>query len=107
MSGTNVPSVTDATFETEVLKSSKPTLVDFTATWCPPCKAVAPILDKLAAEVSGTAKIVAVDTDENRETAARYNIRYLPTLALFRDGKLVAQITGAAPEPKIRELLRS
>lgn len=90
--------VTDATFETEVLQAKEPVLVDFWAVWCGPCRAVAPIVDELAKEYNGKLKVVKVDVDANVETASRYNILSIPTLLIFKDGKPVEQLVGAAPK---------
>lgn len=90
--------VTDATFETEVLQAKEPVLVDFWAVWCGPCRAVAPIVDELAKEYNGKLKVVKVDVDANVETASRYNILSIPTLLIFKGGKPVEQLVGAAPK---------
>ena len=90
--------VTDATFEKEVLQAKEPVLVDFWAVWCGPCRAVAPIVDELAKEYNGKLKVVKVDVDANVETASRYNILSIPTLLIFKDGKPVEQVVGAAPK---------
>ena len=97
--------VTDAEFETEVLKSELPVLVDFWATWCGPCRLVAPLLDQLAEEYDGRVKFVKVNTDENITTAAAYGIRSIPTLLVFRDGQPVDQIIGFRPMSELRHLL--
>jgi thioredoxin len=97
--------VTDATFETEVLKASQPVLVDFWAVWCGPCRAVAPIVDELAKEYKGKLKVVKVDVDANVETASRYNILSIPTLLIFKDGKPVETVVGAAPKKMFVEKL--
>lgn len=88
-------SVSDATFETEVLKSAEPVLVDFFAEWCGPCKAMAPALDLVAKELAGKVKIVKLDVDQNPGTTTKYAIMAMPTLILFKDGKPAAQHTGA------------
>lgn len=92
--------VTDANFEQEVLKSSEPVLVDFHAQWCGPCKAMAPALDQVAAELKGKVKIVKVDVDENPNVTGTYGIRAMPTLLLFKGGKVAAQYTGAIVQKK-------
>lgn len=97
--------VTDADFETEVLKSEVPVLVDFWATWCGPCRLVAPIVDELAKDYDGRVKFVKVNTDENITTAATYGIRSIPTLLVFRDGKPVDQIIGFKPKSELGRLL--
>jgi thioredoxin 1 len=87
--------VTDATFEAEVLKASGPVLVDFFAEWCGPCKAMAPALDAVAAEMAGKIKVVKVDVDENPGITGTYRIQAMPTLMIFKDGKVAAQNVGA------------
>ena len=87
--------VTDENFETEVVKSAKPTLVDFWAEWCEPCKQMAPILEKVAREGYGEFGVVKIDIDENKYLSERYNIRSIPTLVLFVKGTEVARHTGA------------
>jgi thioredoxin 1 len=92
--------VTDASFEQEVLKSSEPVLVDFHATWCGPCKAMAPALDQVAKEMAGKVKVVKVDVDENPAITGQYGIRAMPTLLIFKGGKVAAQHTGAIVQKK-------
>jgi thioredoxin 1 len=89
------PQVTDKTFDAEVLKSSEPVLVDFFAEWCGPCKAMAPALDQVAAEMKGKLKVVKVDVDANPEITMKYRISAMPTLMVFKDGKIVNQQQGA------------
>lgn len=98
--------VTDGNFEAEVLKSDVPVLVDFWATWCGPCKAIAPILEELSGAYQGKAKIVKLNADENPRTASQYNVRSLPTLLVFKGGKVVDTQIGAVPKPKIEALLQ-
>ncbi|HEX7721027.1 MAG TPA: thioredoxin [Pyrinomonadaceae bacterium] len=95
--------VTDATFAHDVVaaSSSRPVLVDAWAEWCGPCRVVAPALDQLAAESDGKYKIAKLNVDENPRTAAQFNIRSIPTLLIFRNGKLVDQIVGAQPKQAI------
>ena len=92
--------VTDSSFEQEVLKASEPVLVDFHAVWCGPCKAMAPALDQLAQEMHGKIKVVKIDVDENPTVTGKYGIRAMPTLILFKDGKVAAQHTGAIVQKK-------
>lgn len=92
--------VSDATFEAEVLKSAEPVLVDFFAEWCGPCKAMAPALDQVAKELAGKVKVVKVDVDQNPGVTGTYGIRAMPTLILFKGGKVAAQHTGAIVQKK-------
>lgn len=87
--------VTDQTFETEVLKSDKPVLVDFFAEWCGPCKAMAPALDQVANEMAGSVKIVKLDVDANPNITSKYAIQAMPTLIMFKGGEIAARHTGA------------
>ena len=94
----NAIAVTDADFESEVVKIEGVTVVDFWATWCGPCRMIAPILDQLAAEYNGKVRVAKLDVDVNQATAMRYNVRSIPTLLFFKDGKLVDQVIGAVPK---------
>ncbi len=93
--------VTDASFEKDVLKSDKPVLLDFTATWCGPCRMIAPIIEELAGEYAGKAVIGKVDVDENPEISMNFGIRSVPTLMIFKGGQVVDQIIGAVGKDKI------
>ena len=91
----NATAVTDADFETVVEKAEGLTVVDFWATWCAPCRMIAPVLDQLAAQYDGKAKVMKLDVDSNVKTASRFNVRSIPTMLFFKDGKLVDQVIGA------------
>lgn len=105
MSGKSVHSVNDLNFDEEVLKSDVPVLVDFTASWCGPCRQIAPLVDQLADEYDGRMKVTKLDIDESPGTAQKYQIRGVPTLLVFRAGEVVATQVGAAPKPRIAELM--
>ncbi|CAM2774887.1 thioredoxin [Saccharomonospora xinjiangensis] len=95
---TNTVNVTDSTFADEVLMHDKPVLVDFWATWCGPCKMVAPVLEEIAAEHGDKLRIAKLDTDANPNTARDYQVMSIPTMILFKGGKPVKQIVGAKPK---------
>ena len=92
---------TDATFEADVLKSHEPVVVDFWAEWCGPCKMIGPALEEIGKDMHGKVKIVKLNIDENPEVAGKLGIRSIPTLMLFKDGKLAAQKVGAAPKSEM------
>ncbi len=98
--------VLDATFKEEVLDSATPGLVDFWATWCAPCRAIAPALEELATQYKGQVKVAKVDVDENNGIAQQFGIRSIPTLLLFKGGKVVEQIVGAVPKSKLEESIK-
>lgn len=100
-----LPAVDAQSFEVEVLRAALPIVVDFTAAWCPPCRAIAPALGELAVELAGSVRLVTLDIDANREIAARYGVRTLPTLIAFRDGRPIAQMVGAASRDGLRAFL--
>ncbi len=100
-----VKHVDDSNFDQEVLKSSQPVLVDFWAPWCGPCKAIAPVLDQVAQENSGKVTVCKVNVDDSTETAAKYGIRGIPTLILFKDGQVVNQLVGAVPKNQITDMV--
>jgi thioredoxin 1 len=87
--------VTDKSFDAEVLKSKEPVVVDFFAEWCAPCKAMAPALEQVAKEMTGKVKVVKIDVDQNPETTQKYRIQAMPTLMMFKDGKVAATQVGA------------
>lgn len=96
-----VEKVSDQSFEQDVLKSGEPVVVDFWAEWCGPCRMVAPILDEVSGEMGDKLKIVKLNVDENPETASKYGIMSIPTLLLFKDGKIASRQVGAAPKAKL------
>jgi len=98
--------VSDATFDQEVLRSEQPVLVDFWAVWCGPCKAIAPIVDSLAAQYAGKLKVAKVNVDQNSATPSRYGIRGIPALLLFKGGKVADQIVGFVPQEVIDEKVK-
>ena len=100
-------SVTDASFEEEVLKSEQPTLVDYWAEWCGPCKMVAPILEEIAEEYQGKLKICKLNIDENPSTPPRYGIRGIPTLMLFKNGNVEATKVGALSKSQLAAFIDS
>jgi thioredoxin 1 len=106
MAGLGVFEVSDSTFDQEVLKSEQPVLVDFWAVWCGPCKAIAPIVDGVAATFAGKLKVVKVNVDENGATPSRYGIRGIPALLFFKDGNVVDQMVGYAPQEQIEEKVK-
>jgi thioredoxin 1 len=95
--------VTDENFEGEIEKHSGLAVVDFWAAWCGPCRIIAPILDQLATEYSGRAKVAKLDVDANIRTATRFNVRSIPMVIFFKDGKVVDQVIGAVPRPVLEE----
>lgn len=97
--------VTDNAFEQTVLKSTLPVIVDFWAPWCSPCRAVAPVLDKLATEYAGKLLVAKVNTDEQQEWAGRYNVQGIPTMLFVANGKIVHRQVGALPEKMLREVV--
>ena len=105
MASNSIVEVTDANFDADVLKSDKPVLIDFWATWCGPCRAIAPIVDELATEYQGKAKIGKMDVDRNSATPMRYGVRGIPTLLVFKGGQVKEQIVGAVGKEVITKAL--
>jgi len=97
--------VSDASFESDVLKSEMPVLVDFWAEWCNPCKMIAPILEEIASDYDGKLKVAKIDIDANPETPAKYGVRGIPTLLLLRDGEVVATKVGALTKTQLMEFI--
>ncbi len=102
----NVMEFTDQTFEQEVLKADQPVLVDFWAVWCGPCRMIAPSVEALATQYAGKAKVGKVNVDENQSTPAKYNIRGIPTLLLFKNGQVQEQLVGAASRETIEKMIQ-
>ncbi|MGD0680682.1 MAG: thioredoxin [Terracidiphilus sp.] len=107
MAGLGVLEVSDATFDQEVLQSEQPVLVDFWAAWCGPCKAIAPIVDGMAATYAGKLKVAKVNVDENGATPSRYGVRGIPALLFFKNGKVADQIVGYVPQDVIDGKIKS
>lgn len=102
-----VTDVTDANFESEVLKSDTPVLVDFWAEWCAPCRAIAPIVKEIANEYGDKIKVVKINIDDSPQTPGSYGIRSIPTILAFKDGQVVSQLTGARPKGDFEELVNN
>jgi thioredoxin 1 len=103
----NIINTSDVSFEADVLKSGKPVLVDFWATWCGPCKKIAPILDEIAAEYSDRITVAKMDVDKDQKIASQFGVRGIPTLILFRNGQLAAQKVGALTKGQLKEFIDS
>ncbi|BAT71413.1 thioredoxin [Thermosulfidibacter takaii ABI70S6] len=100
-----VITLTEENFDKEVLQSDVPVLVDFWATWCAPCRMIAPVIDAIAEEYEGRLKVGKVNVDENSQLAIRYGIRAIPTLILFKEGKVVEQLVGVQPKDTIKSII--
>jgi len=97
--------VTDANFEGTILNADKPALVDFWAVWCGPCRAIAPLLDELAGEYAGKAKVVKINVDDHQAVAQRYRVSSIPNLIVFKNGQVAQQIVGAVPKSRLSQAL--
>ncbi len=106
MASQSVLEATDANFDQEVLKSEQPVLVDFWAAWCGPCKAIAPLVDELAASYEGKVRVFKMDVDKNSATPMRYNVRGIPTLLVFKGGQVKEQIVGYVAKEAIENALK-
>ena len=107
MSSELIKHVTDASFESDVLKSDKPVLVDYWAEWCGPCKMIAPILDELSTQYDGRLQIAKMNVDENQDVPGKFGIRGIPTLMLFKGGQLAGTLVGAHPKAKFTAFIES
>lgn len=106
MASDKVHTFTDSNFDTEVLQSEVPVLVDFWATWCAPCKAIAPVVDAIAEDFAGKVKVGKVNVDDSPATPGKYAVRGIPTIILFKEGKVVDQVVGAVPKAQLEALIK-
>lgn len=106
MASANVIEVTDDNFETDVLQSSQPVLVDFWAAWCAPCRAIAPHVDALADQYAGQVRVGKCDIDANPNVPSQFEVRSIPTLLMFKGGQVVGQLVGAVPRPKLEDFIK-
>jgi thioredoxin 1 len=107
MAGVNTLEFSDSSFDQDVLNADVPVLVDFWAEWCGPCRQMTPTIDAIASDYAGRVKVGKLNVDHNNGVAARYNIRGIPTLLLFKDGRVVEQKVGAAPKSELQKMLDS
>jgi thioredoxin 1 len=106
MAGADVLNIGDSEFKKEVLESREPVLVDFWATWCAPCRAIAPAVEELATQYKGKVKVAKINIDDNQDTPQQYGVRSIPTLLLFKGGKVVEQIVGAVAKTRLEDALK-
>jgi thioredoxin 1 len=100
-----VQQVSDANFDAEVVNSAQPTLVDFWAPWCGPCRAIAPVVEELAGSYQGKVNVRKMNVDDNQQTASKFGIRAIPTLLMFKNGQVVDQVVGAVPRQKLEDMM--
>jgi thioredoxin 1 len=105
MASDKVLTFTDANFDRDVIQSDRPVLVDFWATWCAPCKAIAPLIDAVADEYAGKVKVGKVNVDDNPATPGKFGVRGIPTLILFKNGAVIDQVVGAVPKSQLDALI--
>jgi len=106
MASADVATFTDENFQSEVLASPEPVLVDFWAAWCGPCRAIAPLVDQLAAEYKGKLKVGKLDIDAHQNVPQKYNVMSIPTLLLFKNGQIADQLVGSAPKAKLDAMVK-
>ena len=106
MASENIVEVTDSNFPAEILKSPLPVLVDFWAVWCAPCRAIAPHVEALASQYAGQIRVGKCDIDSNPQVPSQFEIRSIPTLLMFKDGKVVGQLVGAVPRARLEDMIK-
>jgi thioredoxin 1 len=106
MSSENTGVATDANFEGEVLKSDKPVLVDFWAPWCGPCKTIGPVVEEIAGQFKDSVKVMKLNVDDNQKTALNYAVRSIPTIILFKDGKVLDTLIGLVPQQRLEDFVK-